>query len=84
MTEEQAKTKWCPMFRAGYMLDGGLPTNRLGGKCIASDCMLWKWKACNDYRRNDLYYDQTVERCVNCRKYKKLHFQGYCGLTSKA
>jgi len=52
MTEDQARTKWCPMYRlvaAGetqssynsiYMGEGqiSMPT-----KCIASDCMMWRW-----------------------------------------
>ena len=42
MTEEQAKTKWCPMVRVG---DGsGCNRNHLFesyDKCIASDCMMW-------------------------------------------
>lgn len=55
MTEEQAKTKWCPMVRAGthganYYVAG----NWRGGtiaeidareytRCQGSACMMWRW-----------------------------------------
>lgn len=31
MTEEEARKKWCPM------------TGDQRDKCIASDCMMWRW-----------------------------------------
>jgi len=34
MTEEEAKTKLCPMNRA---MNGGLRV------CQSSDCMMWRW-----------------------------------------
>ena len=51
MTEEEAKTKWCPMVRFGDT--GSVSNRRMNGgsggageysRCIASDCMMWKWK----------------------------------------
>ena len=33
LAEEQAKTKWCPMARL----------NEGSCKCIASECMAWRW-----------------------------------------
>lgn len=42
LTEEEAKTKWCPMSR----MEGN---NRHWGSqkyissCIASECMMWRW-----------------------------------------
>ena len=50
MTEEKAKTKWCPMVR--HINDVKVPVacNRdaLNGvqpynSCIASECMMWIW-----------------------------------------
>ena len=47
MTEDQAKTKWCPMFRWTASA-GEWNSNREGGPsgktpcCIASGCMMWR------------------------------------------
>lgn len=54
MTEDEAKTKWCPFSRVGY--PGGdmssaspnrtvIGTDTLNGAnfCIASACMAWRW-----------------------------------------
>lgn len=49
MTEEEARTKWCPFVRIGNYLSGGSlnrdPTGEIKAnmKCIASDCMAWRW-----------------------------------------
>ena len=56
-TEEQAREKWCPHARTTYVGDSGaeqFPSNRYGTsdgtnfnpkdcRCIASDCMAWRW-----------------------------------------
>jgi len=50
MTEDEAKTKWCPQVRftsdshkntvsINKYIDGGIPP---ASNCIASDCMMWK------------------------------------------
>lgn len=56
MTEEEAKTKWCPMIRTGMV--AGMAVNhhvdmQPGGqgvydetRCIASDCMMWRDSYC--------------------------------------
>jgi hypothetical protein len=56
VTEEQAKEKWCPFARRGiisrHFIAGGM--NRVGDdsgehtnpeqcRCIASQCMAWRW-----------------------------------------
>ncbi len=46
MTEEEAKTRWCPMTRISYgktdVCDNrGNPNGGLNALCLASDCMLW-------------------------------------------
>lgn len=51
VTEEEAKKKWCPMFRVSVR-DGGFVTNRLSAdvdidnldvaaRCIGTKCMWW-------------------------------------------
>lgn len=34
MTEDEAKTKWCPFVRTGLTA---------GRYCIVSGCMMWRW-----------------------------------------
>ena len=54
MTEDEAKTKWCPVVRAAYVAGdahGIAAVNRNPDKtnnttsvnCIASECMMWRW-----------------------------------------
>jgi hypothetical protein len=61
MTEEEAKTKWCPMVRFQIGTNdatwqGNAYTNRgevlsppESVMCIASDCMMWRWWDSNKY-----------------------------------
>lgn len=55
MTEDEAKQKWCPMARFHVTPDGHVFHNMPvtddnpscaaddeSGKCIASDCMMWR------------------------------------------
>ena len=59
MTEEEAKTKWCPMARVNYTVEdskwqGEALTNRgdflKAGPpdmlCLASGCMMWEGDSC--------------------------------------
>ena len=49
MTEEEAKTKWCPHVRVRYdgdpvavnMQHSDWASDEKRPKCIASDCMMW-------------------------------------------
>jgi len=49
LAETQAKQKWCPMARNGDFRghDGGDPYGISNGpmesKCVASNCMMWRW-----------------------------------------
>ena len=42
MTEQEAKTKWCPMMRSstGVFDKHREPANN---DCIGSGCMMWRW-----------------------------------------
>jgi len=49
MTEQEARTKWCPMARSA---NNGVSINRTDDcenkpdkdcMCIASGCMMWRW-----------------------------------------
>jgi hypothetical protein len=53
MTEDEAKTKWCPFYRLipETEFDEGLDNrliglkeeNLLSSRCLASECMAWRW-----------------------------------------
>lgn len=48
MTEDEAKTKWCPQMGIAH------PKSNDGNhdKCIASDCMMWRFVTDNDSDNN--------------------------------
>jgi hypothetical protein len=63
MTEDEAKTKWCPMARTSSALEGCCSINRLyvssvttETRCIASDCMAWRCIDREGWRRPDRGY----------------------------
>lgn len=72
MTEEEAKTKWCPMTRVGHV--AGMAINRhpdesdfyVDTRCVASKCMMWR--------------ENVVEALP---KGKVVLINGYCGLAGK-
>jgi hypothetical protein len=51
MTEEEAKTKWCPFARLTFSTEGFAAGNRFDdcawaekrALCIGSACMAWRW-----------------------------------------
>lgn len=74
MTEQEAKTKWCPNVRV-LLLGNSFVANRLGCtrdeayKCIASECMMWRWS--------------SVGAFVNGKYDDNYPAEGYCGLGGK-
>jgi len=52
MTEDEVKTKWCPMVRFTRDSNGTLWDNRADNNgrptCIASECMWWVWDEYED------------------------------------
>ncbi len=79
LTEEEARTKWCPHGR-GVDNDfaAGIVVTNLGCLCLGSDCMQWRWLG-----RRITFYDgdngsgttQTPENDIGKR--------GYCGLAGR-
>lgn len=99
MTEDEAKTKWCPMTRySTWGIDGvsnrdnfhdGFP---LANSCIASLCMVWRWSYKEEKREGhsggkELLLSRGLEtgREVKQIGYSlyKLEAVGYCGLAGK-
>ena len=91
MTEDEAKTKWCPMVRLGVTVGGepapGLnrftnPNNMKSmdfAKCIGSACMMWRNAESEQYVNGmRLQHTSTypVEAVVTVR-------HGYCGIAGK-
>jgi len=79
MTEEQAKTKWCPMVRGGLNVHttwgsprepGAEQRNPAAARCIGSDCMMWRWN--EKYKANGTPDPDPVQG-----------EHGYCGLAGK-
>lgn len=91
MTEEQAKTKWCPFARVGFGggdLSSATPNRSIMGDglnganlCIASACMAW--------RRQTVMIDRaTGESAVpgvaaTGQLEERYSADGYCGLAGQ-
>ena len=89
MTEEEAKTKWCPFARVAKRgilpgrsynrwADDWSPAGAVdGAKCIGSACMAW--------REGGAYTDKWVGKNLagDAVIHGKLHITGYCGLAGK-
>ena len=76
MTEDEAKTKWCPHRRIGEEVSGGIDavyhyaaTNN-GARCIGSGCMMWRWE-----------YGYNPNLPIDHAPIKTDH--GHCGLAGK-
>jgi hypothetical protein len=67
MTEDEAKTKWCPMARIidsdgsyNRESDGFVPSNVF---CLASACMMWSWTLSAGYLKahpDDPFYKDRL------------------------
>ena len=78
MTEDEAKTKWCPHIRytpptqeSGWSWNSNDPCGQ--PMCIGSACMAWRWVE----PPSDWLAHATVEQ----REAYRPH--GYCGLAGK-
>ena len=97
MSEDEAKTKWCPHARvATYAMggDGGMAaTNKVsngkirdGARCIGSECMAWRWQV----TRPEIG-QTSVQDTLGSAHYTPLFGRpqtsttdGYCGLAGAA
>ena len=71
MTEQEARTKWCPMVRIGRNRYISLPDILSDKcKCIASGCMMWRWVPAGEYIDGDRLVHQW-------------RTDGYCGIGGK-
>lgn len=81
MTEDEARTKWCPMVRTGLV--AGMAVNHHVGRdglhagdvhdetrCVASECMMWRWAA-----KSTMKGPPSAMASVDQKDWK-----GYCGL----
>lgn len=78
MTEEEAKTKWCPMVKydLGRSVNRDACYDNAGTHCVGSACMMWRWDAITPEEKRQLrvYGDSTGPL---------LAIPGFCGLAGK-
>ena len=82
-TEEQAREKWCPYSRYNPNNEGG-GGNRFWGmdgvhdhcRCIASDCMAWRWLTHEN--RDQIWRPTGPDTAQSTDAH-----MGYCGLAGK-
>lgn len=90
MTEDEAKTKWCPMSRLPWLERGdeggtpkrAVPGNRWGdghiadgAMCIGSACMMW--------RRDVITPEEARAVRGGDKVAEALAIPGYCGLAGR-
>lgn len=86
MTEQEAKTKWCPFARVGSETTGLGSINRDmrkgpafdGAQCIGSGCMAWRKSGAAKVENRK---GQLVDRDIDGTG--RWHYDGYCGLAGK-
>lgn len=90
ITEEEAKTKWCPAARCtGTIDDIPVGGNRVGDpwihsrfveqtKCIGSGCMAWRW--CEEHNIDAMEHYEACAPGIPGTPPKPV---GYCGLAGK-
>lgn len=79
MTEDEARTKWCPFTRHAYSVGNlGVTSVNRGNflepnecRCIASECMAWRWHHMFAYPLNP---DDTSSPTITPDT------KGFCGL----
>ena len=89
MTEEEAKTKWCPMMKNHYVIrpdfqDDAIAEQIAGStKCIGTACMMWRHERTEQVLTGKVlaveappgYFHEQAEQITVAH--------GYCGLAGK-
>ena len=93
MTEDEARTKWCPFVQRSISIndqhpDAGASTdNRTGPNqnCIASACMAWRVSETVDEQENHFVRQNNTRlaRQQDALPMPEFKDQGYCGLAGK-
>jgi hypothetical protein len=73
MTEDEAKTKWCPMTTP-FVTAPQIVSQEGGFNCIGSDCMMWRATDNECRPQAQLPSDASVPKSFPA---------GYCGLAGK-
>ena len=68
MTEQEAKTKWCPMVPVKMVQVGIDDYAQSRARCIGSECMMWRVRKWDTYPDGQCPPEPT---------------EGYCGLAGK-
>lgn len=81
MTEDEAKTKWCPFARdsetAGNRSQAA--PDKIHFPCIASACMAWRWTGRTEIGREGYYGDEVMIRYEASVR----GGDGHCGLAGQ-
>lgn len=84
MTEDEAKTKWCPAAGARAW---DRPVRNEDTRCLASGCMAWRWSVAPvaaEPARQEVKYGVGSERdrIVHIPAVAQVVGDGFCGLAS--
>lgn len=77
-TEEEAKTRWCPLARQNEF-------SRQGDQCMASHCMAWRWarKLNPDWKPDHTMSYPPRDTRNDPPMYIVDTTRGYCGLAGR-
>lgn len=87
MTEDEAKTKWCPFARTVLQVDSAGDALSIGNRhyhndgpasfCIASSCMAWRWD------QEPIRWSGRPGESMKPSEWEPSAEQGFCGLAGK-
>lgn len=92
MTEDEAKTKWCPHSRRTFditkpgIAGSMFPDGSWRPTCIASACMMWRWgqERNPDWKpKHHMFSTTPVHPDDDSQPYVKSETDGYCGLAGR-